>query len=199
MGAEPAANLLAAHYAARVRERGRDVVWDAPTVDHIVALAEFITSDDPHHGVMLLGSVGNGKTTLMRAFQSAIWHLDLYEKHFRFMDDPYDGPPCHPRLEIYDARALAEKVKDRQRFDAVKATPLLGIDDLGTDPSQKLDYGNVLQPLAELIEYRYSRDLFTIITTNLDAKKVENTYAARVRDRLREMCACISFEQKSYR
>lgn len=199
MGAQPAANLLAAFYAAEVRNRGRDVIWDAPTVAHITALAEFITSDDVHHGVMFLGSVGNGKTTLMRAFQAAINYLDVRERHFHFMDDPYTGTPCHPRLDFYDARALAEKVKDKKRFDAVKNTMLLAIDDLGTDPGQKLDYGNVLTPMSELLEYRYSRDLFTIITTNLDANEMEQKYDGRIRDRMREMFARIIFEQDSYR
>ena len=48
---------------------------------------------------------------------------------------------------------------------------VLGIDDLGTEPSEVSDYGNVYTPVIDLLTKRYEEQLFTIITTNLTPQR----------------------------
>lgn len=44
---------------------------------------------------------------------------------------------------------------------------ILAIDDLGTEPREIIEYGNVLSPIIDLISYRYEHQLPTIIISNL--------------------------------
>ena len=48
---------------------------------------------------------------------------------------------------------------------------VLGFDDLGTEPSEVSDYGNVYTPVIDLLTKRYEEQLFTIITTNLTPQR----------------------------
>lgn len=49
---------------------------------------------------------------------------------------------------------------------------MLAIEDMGREPTEVLDYGNILNPVIDLIEYRYDAQLFTVITTNLNKKEI---------------------------
>ena len=51
---------------------------------------------------------------------------------------------------------------------------VLGLDDLGTEQSEVLDYGNVYTPVIDLLTKRYEEQLFTIITTNLTPQRTPN-------------------------
>ena len=48
---------------------------------------------------------------------------------------------------------------------------VLGLDDLGTEPSEVLDYDNVYTPVIDLLTKRYEEQFFTIITTNLTPQR----------------------------
>ena len=192
--------MLAGYYAARVRGRDHDVTWDADTVSHLKAMALYMTdSGDSRNGLMMAGTVGNGKSTLMWALARAIEYLDSTTGAFAYLTDPRSMYTEHPRLTILGAREIAMMVKEPEKFEKIKRTHYLGIDDLGTDPTEVMDYGELKTPLVELIEYRYERRLFTVITTNLLPDQIEAKYGSRIRDRLREMCLKISFGQNSYR
>ena len=136
------------------------------------------------NGLILRGGVGTGKTTLMQALKTAI---DTFDTAGR-------------RLAIATAWKLANMQRDsKQAFEEWKRRPLLAIDDLGTEPATVKDYGNDNTPLAELLTYRYERRLFTVITTNLDERRIEEIYGRRVGDRLKELCHSITFGSQSYR
>ena len=76
---------------------------------------------------------------------------------------------------------------------------MLSIDDLGVEPSEVLDYGNVLSPVIELLSRRYNAQLFTIVTTNLTPKQIREHYGERIADRFNEMFERIVFENSTYR
>lgn len=42
-------------------------------------------------------------------------------------------------------------------------TPLPMVDDLGVEPREIMDYGNVFTPLVDLITLRYDEQLYTIL------------------------------------
>lgn len=76
---------------------------------------------------------------------------------------------------------------------------MLGIDDLGTEPSEVLDYGNIYTPVIDLLTKRYEEQLFTIITTNLTPQQIRRHYGDRIADRLNEMVKKIVFNNCTYR
>lgn len=76
---------------------------------------------------------------------------------------------------------------------------MLGIDDLGTEPSEVLDYGNIYTPVIDLLTKRYEEQLFTIITINLTPQQIRGHYGDRIADRLNEMVKKIVFNNCTYR
>ena len=72
---------------------------------------------------------------------------------------------------------------------------MLGFDDLGTEPSEVMNYGNVYTPVIDLLTKRYEEQLFTIITTNLTPQQNGD----RIADRLNEMVKKIVFNNDTYR
>ena len=76
---------------------------------------------------------------------------------------------------------------------------MIGIDDLGNEPVEILDFGNPIHPIIRLIEYRYINQSFTFITTNLTAKEIRTKFGDRIADRFNEMLHVIIFEDGSYR
>jgi len=57
----------------------------------------------------------------------------------------------------------------------------------------------VLSPIIDLLEHRYNEQLFTLITTNLNAEQIRERYKARIADRFNEMLEVIVFEDGSFR
>lgn len=196
---QDALDLLASFYQFEVQNRYCEIELDEYTENNLVELAHFITSKEPKFGLMFCGTVGNGKTTMMKAFRSCVQYLDSCN-HFIFMDKDDSNYRFHPEMRIVDVREIVQAAKnDNQMYSKLKKYQMLGIDDLGKEPAEILDYGNPLSPVVELIEYRYEQQLFTIITTNLVGKEVRSKYGDRIADRFNEMLKVIVFKNKTYR
>lgn len=153
--------------------------------------AKWLTGNVESHkcGLLLCGRCGNGKTTLMRAIESVIDVFDLKSEYGKF---------------LYVKRCTAKDIvlsakTSHEAFIEVCRTPLLGVDDLGNEPAEVMDYGNVLSPITDLIETRYELQLPTIVTTNLTPKEIRNRYGNRIADRFREMMHRVVFESDTYR
>lgn len=177
---EQAYTLLKCCYRAEVEARHRNWVCDEQSERVLNDVAEWLTDGNGKFGLMLCGNVGNGKTTMLNAIARAI----------RFMGDG---------LRIEDATAIAQVIKDLVEFRTIRAVKHLGIDDMGVEPLEVLDYGNVVYPMVELINYRYSRQLLTIITTNLTPKQIREKYGDRIADRFNEMMHRVIFTNETYR
>lgn len=196
---QQALDLLAAFYAAEVNSRGRRFIPDDDTSANLAALATLITAPCPKPGIILCGTVGNGKTTLMKAFQRCVYYLDA-SHHFEFLDDKEFDTRYRPDMHIVDVRQILTSAKsDPKTFDILKNRSMLGIDDLGKEPAEIVDYGNILSPVVDLIEHRYDRQLFTVITTNLPPEKIREKYGDRIADRFNEMLGRIIFRNTTYR
>ena len=76
---------------------------------------------------------------------------------------------------------------------------MLAVDDLGIEPLEIQDYGNILSPMVELLTRRYDRQLFTMVTTNLTPQEIRAKYGDRIADRLNEMMVKIVFRNPTYR
>ena len=163
---------------------------DESASEHIDHVTQWICNSDKW-GVMLMGSVGNGKTTLMNATIRVI-NLAYTNSKNRIGINRL----CH----VFNVPA--KRITDLARLD-VNYYPLystiVGIDDLGEEPTEVLSYGNSITPVIDIIEDRYSRRRLLIATTNLDEGAIAKKYGSRVADRLREMMDVITFTNDSYR
>ena len=100
------------------------------------------------------------------------------------------------REEIVNA--VMKKYGDRP--DVTRDDVLLCIDDVGTEPASLKVWGNEVSPLVDLLYHRYDRQLFTIITSNLEGDEdIAKRYGVRVADRFVEMFDLIGFDNSSYR
>ena len=76
---------------------------------------------------------------------------------------------------------------------------MLGIDDLGTEAKEIMDFANVFTPIIDLMTKRYEEQLFTIITTRLTPLQIREHYGDRIKDRLNEMADKIIYKNSTYR
>lgn len=192
---EQAITLLTAAYMAEVEYRHRTLVLDDKTKHNIEVVAEFLTNPNSKFGLMLCGMCGNGKTTMLYALQQACNFLSSRNA----FDGMYDRSE-NIGISVMDAREITQiRSKDYQSFMRLRQRFMLAIDDLGTEPTEVLDYGNVLSPVVELLEYRYDHQLFTVITTNVAPKDIKEKYGQRIADRFNEMMQVVVFENPTYR
>ena len=101
-------------------------------------------------------------------------------------------------IRIIDAKDIAAYMKENARIKICQE-PMLAIEDMGREPTEVVDYGNITSPIIDLLEYRYNNQLFTFITTNLNTKDIRTKYDARIADRFNEMMKVIPFTNESYR
>lgn len=188
---QQAEDLLLAAYMAEVESRNRVYVDDSNTRNNISRIARHLVSPKKF-GLMLAGTCGNGKTSLLKAIQSATNFLNL---KYEVRSDKEEKIA----ISIIDVKDIIANCKDCQMMEVYKKTPYLGIDDMGKEPKEVLDYGNVCNPVIDLIEYRYDKQLTTFITTNLTPDEFKDKYGERITDRFREMIEKIVFNDGSYR
>lgn len=195
MSTEEAYRLLYTAYAAEVQLRGGNLSKDAETTRVIAETARFLTSKaGTRTGLMFCGTCGNGKTTLLNAIGNA---LEWMRNHGIYVDS--ENRDLYDYLTILDAKRIATDMKNDAIASKIKRNMLLGIEDMGREPAEVLDYGNVYSPIVDLLEYRYSSRLFTIITTNLTSAQIREKYGMRVADRLNEMLHVVVFKNPSFR
>jgi len=204
-------NALRLYYTRQVASRGGTCRLEGFTGQIIDRVARLLSSVDDgmsgkmaaaprRFGIGFLGSVGNGKTTLMRAIDN-VYHGAAAAK----LVDPYMLGHKYQSdfgIRIVTARQIAEWVRTApERYRAAVLDPALGIDDLGSEPAVIMDYGRNQTPMTDLLLERYDRRLFTLMTSNLDEDEIKKHYGdARVSDRLREMFEVVLFaDAESFR
>lgn len=187
----------AAHSADYLRKRGIHAV-DGPTAEHIHRIGEWIKGNG-RTGLMLMGSVGNGKTTLGRMTMSYLW-LALKGK-YDMMGLSDTARVAESELAVTSAQDITLKAMSDYPGTITALTDMkcLMIDDLGNEPRDINVYGNVMTPLLDIMERIYARDHALIITTNLDLRGIREKYGERVYDRLKETMHIVTFTNPSYR
>ena len=181
--------LLIEAIRAEVAYRHQELKFDSYLDNCIITVSRWLINPDKQ-GLLIMGTLGNGKTTMVRAIENIIRIYKLY--------DPRTNQPVV--LKCHSALAITRLAKDDYpAYKRLCNTPMLAIDDYGTEPAEIQDYGNILRPMDELLYSRYNNQLFTIMTTNLTNEQLRERTADRLYDRFREMFKVILFTNPSYR
>lgn len=141
-------------------------------------------AEHPTGWLILLGSFGTGKTHLAAAIGNR--RLELGEPAlFILVPDLLD----HLRSSFSPA---SETTFDEQ-FEAVRNTPLLILDDLGTQTTTSW----ATEKLFQILNHRYILKLPTVITTNAQLDELGDRLASRMADP--ELSLCISLAGTDWR
>ena len=144
-------------------------------------------------GLLLMGPVGCGKTSLMRIFKyilpQNLQHVMITTRNisFQFLREG------HEVIRKYSEQSFA--------MISNNWTPrIYCFDDLGVENSLKY-FGNECNVMAEILLSRYdlyiSHKMLTHVTTNLTSSEIEKLYTSRVRSRMRELFNVISFSEST--
>lgn len=139
---------------------------------------------DPSGWLILCGGVGTGKTHLAAAI--ANWAVN---NHIRVLFAVVPDLLDHLRSTF----APSSTVQYDELFESVRATPLLILDDLGTENCTPW----AGEKLYQIFNYRYNERLPTVVTTNRDLGRIDD----RIRSRLRDdsLCEIVVIKGEDYR
>jgi len=190
MTEEQACHCLLAAIETEVTYRHRTFCPNEYLKKQLYEMAHWFTSPSSHFGIMLCGGCGNGKSTMLKAFQQLLNSLYIHKPD---NDGTYG-------IQIVDSKYIAHLCKNNyEAYHKLISVYMHGIDDLGTEPSEVMDYGNVYTPVIDLLIKRYEEQLFTIITANITPQQIREHYGDRIADRLNEMVKKIVFNNGTYR
>ena len=190
MSFDDAKVYLLAAYQAEVERRHRVFEQNEYFNEQLNLIANYLTGGSKKFGLMFCGLCGNGKTTWAKALQLLASGLNL--------KNPINN--LYYVFPLWNAKDLAMRSKGNyNEWRNVMRYQLMIVDDLGTEPREVMEFGNVRTPLIDLITTRYEEQLYIIFTTNLTPAQLEEKYGKRIVDRLNEMVEKVVFENESYR
>lgn len=138
---------------------------------------------DVSKGLILAGSIGTGKTTLLGAIGQFRNTLD--RNGFKVWSCTTDIPAHFMQTGELSKYTDATDALERSFVD-------MGFDELGREPMPMSRYGTNVNVMSQLIQCRYSRyktsGAQSHFTTNFMPDKLKDFYGQFVVDRLKEMC-----------
>lgn len=189
--------VLRAAFAAEVRRIScRNVQFNDDQDACIKQVAQWLSQPQGRPGLLLMGTCGNGKTTLMTALCNLM----------KLMDDWKRSEQCGGyairtgMVSACDLIALCHDSKSyHERLHRFEQADILCIDDLGEEPQDIMSYGSKLTPVIDVLMYRYDRRKTTLITTNLRPREISDKYGERIADRFEEFLEPVIFKSSSFR
>lgn len=134
--------------------------------------------------LMVYGGVGNGKSYICEATV-----IDMYDRGLWVLRDRWSDVvralKAHFSGHYRDSGGLS--IPYEVYFNKLRARARLILDDVGSGSTLgSWEWGE----LEDIVDYRYERRLFTIITTNLDIKQFPERILSRFRDKSRSRLIC---------
>lgn len=126
-------------------------------------------AEKPEGWLLMIGGFGCGKTHLAAAIANSVVERGMTPL-FVTVPDLLD------HLRATYAPSSVEGYSDR--FEQVRTTPLLILDDLGTENTTSW----ALEKLFQLLNYRYLMRLPTVITTNSELERMDSRLRSRLMD-----------------
>ena len=142
-------------------------------------------ADSPIGWFVLMGANGAGKTHLAAAISNALRASGQDDIMFVVVPDLLD----HLRA----AFSPQSPVPYDRRFDELRRTPMLVLDDLGTESATPW----AKEKLFQLLNYRHTALLPTVITTSITEERLEPWLRTRIRDTTH--CQVWTIKAGSYR
>lgn len=139
-------------------------------------------------GIILMGTVGTGKTTIMKVIAHRTRQFGVVSCKDVVQDFNIEG---FAAIEKYGNQSYL--MNGTERIPIVRC-----FDDLGHEETS-MHFGNRVDVMAQIIEQRYARGLITHFTTNLTIDLIDDKYGDRVGSRIREMCIPILLNGKDRR
>ncbi len=139
--------------------------------------------EDRRPGLLLYGNYGAGKSTMGKAISLLV--------------SKYGGGRFVIQTTARDLCNLA--ATDIDRFNDLKTKDMLYIDEVGREALTVQNWGNKINPFIEVLEYRYDKQLFTILTANLTDEEILERYGVYIDERIAENFDKINYTNKSYR
>lgn len=141
---------------------------------------------DPSKGILLIGSYGTGKTSIMKAFSMLTTWYGLR---------PFKMAYCKQIIDTI------ENTKDAAWIHEYHSGSWC-LDELGAETSpgaQSNLWGNKKSIFGDLIEYRERKKHITHATTNKDMNELKTIYGDRVFSRLHTMFNIVYLDGKDWR
>lgn len=145
--------------------------------DKIASVARWM-SGQGRPSLLLYGSYGLGKTTMLNAVR---YVMRLYSHTFV--------------SRVYEAKYLCDAGTEDYR----RMFGLLLIDELGRESDERKDYGNISEPLTDLIYHRDKIGAPTLIATNCTLDELRVKYGNFIYDRMKSGYNKIYYEGESFR
>lgn len=130
----------------------------------------FAYARNPDGWLFLHGGVGVGKTHLAVAIARYAFEHQEYNVYFQVVPDLLD--------QLRSTFDPANGVAYDERFQQIRDSPLLILDDLGTENTTPW----AREKLYQLFNYRYNERLPTVVTSNQDLKMIDERVASRLLD-----------------
>lgn len=143
-----------------------DVPGTAKALEEAISFAQ----DPSHRWLVLSGPVGVGKTHLAVAIAQYAIEQHSLPAYFAAVPDLMD----HLRASFSPGSTEGYD----ERFEEIRTAALLVLDDLGTENATPW----AQEKLYQIINHRYVERLPTVITTNVELRKIDDRIASRMLD-----------------
>lgn len=147
---------------------------------------------DPKKGLLLWGSIGTGKSTIIR----------ILGEVFRHMGDGYKTISCSTLATHYASNGRTALESSTYNEGASGLNPVnRAFDELGREPIPSRYFGVELNVMQYVFQCRYElrNSVKTFATTNMNPDSLSQLYGDYIKDRLSEMFNIVQMSGKSLR